>query len=115
MKNIKMPDDYNMKYSIIVTKLARKMLLEIEDKRIIEEIRKRINELKYEPDKKGKAMIDELSGFRSIRAVGQRYRIIYNVKDNKVTVYIVAVGIRKEGSSKDIYNIARKLLRKYND
>ncbi len=102
-----------MKYSIIITKLAKKMLLEIEDKRIIDEIKKRINDLRYEPDKKGKAMVDELSGFRSIRTVGQRYRIIYKIKDNKVTVYIVAVGIRKEGSSKDIYAIAKKLLNKY--
>jgi D-Tyr-tRNAtyr deacylase len=26
-------------------------------------------------------------------------------------VYIVAVGIRKEGGSKDIYNLAKKLIR----
>jgi len=113
MKNFKMSENYNMKYGIIVTKLAKKMLLEIEDTRIIADIKKRINDLKYEPYKKGKALVDELAGFWSIRAVGQRYRIIYKVRDNKITVYVVAVGIRKEGSSKDIYATAKKLLNKY--
>jgi mRNA interferase RelE/StbE len=55
-------------------------------------------------------MRDELSGFRSIRAVGQRYRIIYKVEEEKITVLVVALGIRKEGDKKDVYERAKKLM-----
>lgn len=30
----------------------------------------------------------ELSGFRSIRAVGQRYRVIYQIRSNDIVVVI---------------------------
>jgi mRNA interferase RelE/StbE len=53
----------------------------------------------------------ELIGYRSIRAVGQRYRVIYQVKGKSVIVLMIAVGIRKEGSKQDIYELARKPLR----
>jgi len=57
------------------------------------------------------ARLGELAGYRSIRAVGQRYRIIYKVEQAKVIIIVVAVGLRKEGAKKDIYALARKLLR----
>ena len=50
-------------------------------------------------------------GYRSLRAVGQRYRVIYRVEEDQVLVLVVAVGIRKEGDKRDIYTLARKLLR----
>jgi len=46
-----------------------------------------------------------------VRAVGQRYRIIYRVEDERVTVLVVALGIRKQGDKKDVYELAKKLLR----
>ena len=54
-------------------------------------------------------MKKELSGYRTIRAVGQRYRIIYKVENEKVTVLVVALGIRKEGDKKDVYEQAKRL------
>jgi mRNA interferase RelE/StbE len=53
----------------------------------------------------------ELAGYRAVRAVGQRYRIIYRVERGLITVLVVAVGRRKEGDRKDIYELARRLLR----
>ena len=53
----------------------------------------------------------ELTGYRSLRAAGQRYRIIYRIEKDKVVILIAAVGIRKEGSQVDIYALAKKLLR----
>lgn len=47
--------------------------------------------------------LNELSGFRSVRAVGQRYRIIYAIQGEQVKVIVIAVGIRKEGSKADVY------------
>lgn len=44
-------------------------------------------------------------------ADGQRYRIIYKVEDERVMVLVVALGIRKEGDKKDVYNLAKKLIR----
>jgi mRNA interferase RelE/StbE len=87
------------------------MLETIQDRRIREKIRDRIDGLAEEPEKQGKPLTGELTGSRSLRAVGQRYRIIYRIDEGKVLVLVLALGIRKEGSGKDIYMLARKLLR----
>jgi mRNA interferase RelE/StbE len=98
-------------YQIEFTLQARKMLEDISDRRVREKIRGRIDGLKQEPGKKGKPLYEDLAGLRSLRAVGQRYRIIYQVKEERVIVVVMAVGLRKQGSSKDIYQLARKLVR----
>ena len=50
-------------------------------------------------------------GLRSVRAVGQRYRVVYRVEREEVVVLIVAAGRRRSGDKSDIYELARKLLR----
>ena len=87
------------------------MLAAISDRRVREKIAYRIDGLSQDPDKQGKALTGELAGYRSIRAVGQRYRILYCVEKKEVVVIIVAVGIRKQGSRSDLYHLAKKLLR----
>jgi len=94
-----------------LTPYARVMLEEIQDRRVREKIRDRVDGLVEEPEKQGKPLTGELAGYRSLRAVGQRYRIIYRIEEGKVLVLVMALGIRKEGSGKDIYALARKLLR----
>lgn len=83
------------------------MLHAVTDRRIRNLISRRIDGLTKEPAKKGKALVAELTGFRSLRAA--RYRVLYKVE--KERVIIVAVGIRREGDTKDIYARAKKLLR----
>ena len=100
-----------MTYQIELTLQARKMLKEISDRRVQEKIRERIDGLAQEPGKQGKPLFADLAGFRSLRAVGQRYRIIYQVQEDRVIVFVMAVGLRKQGSSKDIYQLAKRLLR----
>lgn len=100
-----------MRWSIDLTREAREQLLAISDRRIRETILKRIDQLAYEPDKQGKPMRDELIGYRSIRAVGQRYRILYKLYEGRVTVLVVALGIRKDGDKQDAYELAKKLKR----
>lgn len=100
-----------MRWQVGLTPNARVMLEAIQDRRIREKIRDRIDGLAEEPEKQGKPLTGELTGSRSLRAVGQRYRIIYRIEEGKVLVLVMAVGIRKEGSGKDIYALARKLLR----
>ena len=91
--------------------IAEKLLADIGDRRVRESIGKRIDGLAMNPEKQGKPMIDELRGYRSIRAVGQRYRILYRVEAEHVIVLVVALGIRKEGDKKDVYELAKKLVR----
>ena len=87
------------------------MLEGISDQRVRKEIVERAEKLADEPEKQGKALLGELMGLRSLRSSGQRYRIIYRVDRGRVFVLIVAVGVRKQGSSRDIYELAQKLLR----
>src|SRR5512137_52916 len=100
-----------MNWRISITPTAMRMLTGITDRRIREKIVAVIDRLAEEPEKQGKAMLGELAGFCSIRAVGQRYRIIYTVKNEEIIVVVVAVGIRRDGARGDIYNLTKKLLR----
>ena len=98
-----------MKYKILITDTCLALIEKIPDKKIRRTIIKRIEGLSEEPDKQGKMLVKDLSGFRSIHAAG-RYRIIYKVDKQTVIIYILAAGIRKQGDKKDIYEIAKKLL-----
>lgn len=100
-----------MKWQILLTPTALQLLSAISDRRMREKIGAVIDRLAEEPEKQGKALLGELSGLRSIRAVGQRYRIIYQIRGDEIVVMIVAVGIRRDGSRDDIYNLAKKLFR----
>jgi len=90
---------------------ALKLLSDIFDRRIREKTGAVIDRLAEDPEKQGKALLGELTGFRSIRAVGQRYRIIYQIRGNDIVAVIVAVGISRDGAKDDIYNLAKKLFR----
>ena len=100
-----------MSWRISITPTAMCMLTGISDRRIREKIVAVIDRLVEEPEKQGKSMLGELAGFRSIRAVGQRYRIIYTLNGDEIVVMVVAVGIRRDKARDDIYNLAKKLLR----
>ena len=98
-------------YRLRLTPTAQAMLSAIKDRRTREGIRDRIDGLAHEPDKQGKPLLGELKGLRSLRAVGQRYRIIYRVQEAHVAVIVVALGLRREGDRDDIYRLAQRLLR----
>jgi mRNA interferase RelE/StbE len=85
------------------------LIEKIPDKKIQRSILDRIQKLSGEPEKQGKKLVKDLSGFRSVHAAG-RYRIIYKIDKRTVIIYVLAAGIRKEGDKKDIYKIAKKLL-----
>lgn len=97
-----------MKYRIRITGTCLALVEKIPDKKILRTILDRIEDLSDEPDKQGKRLVKDLSGFRSIHVAG-RYRIIYKIDKQTVIVYILAAGIRKQGDKKDIYKIAKKL------
>ena len=98
-----------MKYRVLITDTCLTLIRRIRDKKIQRTILDRIQKLSDEPDKQGKKLVKDLSGFRSVHAAG-RYRIIYKIDKQIVIIYVLAAGMRKEGDKKDIYEIARKLL-----
>jgi mRNA interferase RelE/StbE len=113
-------------YRVVFTARARFDLKAIEDQRSQKAIVSKIDDLQTEPEKRGKPLTEDLKGYYSVRAAGQRYRVIYSVQvlelepgkpkqkekqpliDRIVTVLVI--GIRKEGSKHDVYAIARKRL-----
>lgn len=97
-------------YRISLTKRASKLFKKIKDRREQEILLARLEKLKFSPEQQGKALVKELTGNRSIRAVGQRYRIIYQIKEEKVLVLVIAIGRRKEGDKQDIYTVTKKIL-----
>jgi mRNA interferase RelE/StbE len=99
-------------WNIVIEPEALEMIGEITDRRIKKNIVKNIDGLNIEPDKQGYSLSDELAGHRAKRAVGQRYRIIYRCDLHKLQVSIVGVGIRRQGSRKDVYFQVAKILGK---
>ncbi len=100
-----------IQWQIELTQTAIDTLKQITDQRVLNSIANRINGLQSEPDKQGKPLTGPLSSYRSLRAVGQRYRIIYKLDTGRIVVYVVAIGLRKEGDRGDIYALAQRLMR----
>ncbi|PKB68134.1 MAG: plasmid stabilization protein [SAR202 cluster bacterium Io17-Chloro-G4] len=98
-----------MDYSVEITDTAAQMLTGMRDRRIRRLLASRIDRLANEPDRQGRPLGGELTGRRSCRAVGQRYRIIYRI--DETVVIVVAVGLRRAGDRNDVYVLAERLAR----
>ena len=95
-------------YTIKLTQIAAEFIAKLDGKSQ-QQIMEKIEVLKEYPLKVGKPLKGNLQDYRSIRSVGQRYRIIYRVKETEVEVIVVAVGIRRDGDKKnDIYELMKK-------
>lgn len=98
-----------MTYTVEFNEAAKKQLSAIKDKRICAKIIERAETLASDPEKQGKELGGDLEGYRSVRAAGQRYRIIYRIDGENVVVVVVSLGIRKEGDKKDVYRLTQRL------
>ena len=98
-------------HTIRWTETATTLAEALPDQRIRRLISQRVDQLAKSPEQQGKPLVGELAGFRTVRAVGQRYRIVYRVERRDVVVVIVAVGKRKASDKGDIYELAKKLLK----
>ena len=98
-----------MSWTVFFTSESEAMLLGIEDRRIRKLIMSKAMGLKTHPDLQGKPLTGEMAGLRSVRAVGQRYRIIYELFPDSHEVWIIAVGIRRAGNRDDIYELTKRL------
>jgi mRNA interferase RelE/StbE len=101
-----------MAFQIEITPTALEALESVTDRRTRSAIMKRIDALMEEPDKLGKPLRGWLTGFFSPRAAGQRYRVVYRIDVDKKRVIVHMVGIRKEGSRRDVYELAEHLVRR---
>lgn len=100
-----------MKCTVRISTEALEQLKNIKDRSIRQELFERIQKLANDPEHQGKPLRNELAGLRSVRAVRQRYRIVYQVEREEVVVVVVAVGLRKEGDRSDIYRQAALLVK----
>ena len=101
------PPVFEVRWTVQVLRMLRR----IADRRIQRLLVETGKSLAHDPERKGKPLWGPLKGYRSIRAAGQRYRLLYRIEQGRVVVWVVAAGIRKEGDGTDVYALARRLLR----
>jgi mRNA interferase RelE/StbE len=99
------------RHDVLWTETALRMLEAIGDRRIQQPLFDTSRRLERDPEKQGKPLREGLLGYRSLRAAGQRYRILYSIDVEAATVHVLAAGIRREGARDDIYVLAQKLVR----
>jgi mRNA interferase RelE/StbE len=97
-------------YKIKITKIAAANIQGI-DKTAQIQIIKKIEKLRDEPELLGKQLKGPLKDYRSVRAAGQRYRVIYRIVEYEIIVIVVAVGNGKEEDKKDIYELMKKYIK----
>ena len=98
-------------YTIKLTQIAAEFIAKLDNKSQ-QQIMEKIEVLKEYPLKVGKPLKGNLQNYRSIRSVGQRYRIIHQVKETEIEVIVVAIGIRRDGDKKnDIYELMKKYVK----
>jgi mRNA interferase RelE/StbE len=101
-----------MGYRIEITPTALQALKDVTDRRTRDAIVRRIDALAEAPELQGSALRADLAGLFSVRAAGQRYRVIYGLDRENQRVLIYLVGIRREGSRQDVYALAQRLVRR---
>ncbi len=99
------------RYEVRWTETAAELLGDITDRRVRQLVFDTSKRLASEPSKQGAPLTRELAGFRDLRAVGQRYRLVYRVDEGHRLVHVVAVGLRRQDSRDDVYELAKRLLR----
>jgi len=97
-------------FEVRLTETALEMLEEIADRRVRKTLWNKLQGLREEPEKQGKPLANELRGCRSLRALGQRYRIVFQVIRDQRQVIVLGVGFRKQGDRRDIYALLQRLL-----
>ncbi|MEE9296767.1 MAG: type II toxin-antitoxin system RelE/ParE family toxin [Phycisphaerae bacterium] len=91
-------------YRVVLVDEAKEMLRRIGrryGKKTYEVIRDLIQDLEYEPEKKGDMLRSPLHGLHSLHY--SRFRILYLVENQEARVIVVAAGFHQAGSRDDIY------------
>ena len=99
-----------MSYTVEWTEPALELVGETTDNRIQRKLLEVAEELATDPDRRGRPLVGDLAGYWSVR--WSRYRVVYLIDDDTHKVYVLAGGMRQEGKPRDIYELARRLLRR---
>ena len=78
-------------WQVELTARVLEQLAEIKDRKIQAGTQTALYRLQQNPDLQGKPLGGELAGYRSVRAVGQRYRTIYRLEQEQVIVLVALV------------------------
>ena len=98
----------SQRYEVLYSEEAEEMLAKVKDRRVQTKVADLVDGLALDPELRGKSLVRDLFGFRSIRAIGQRYRIVYRVDPTALQVVVYGLGLRKEGDREDIYERMRR-------
>ena len=99
-----------MAWEVIISSVAEKQLVAITDKRVQRGLIRAIDGLENDPLTRGKPLSGKLTGCFSIRAEAQRYRIIYKIDREAGRVFVLTMGLRKQGDRADVYALAERLI-----
>jgi mRNA interferase RelE/StbE len=98
------------RFKIEIAPTGYRSLEALKDKKTLRELGKVIDGLARAPDEQGKALLGPLEGVRSVRAVRERFRVLYRVDARQRVVSVLFVGERAPGQDADVYTLAQKLL-----
>ena len=99
-----------MTYSLRLTSEAQKILKSVRNPVILEQLIKKIDLLPKNPET-GKPLQGVLSGYRSLRASRNRYRIIYRIEQAESAVVVITIGLRKSKDFSDVYKSLERIIK----
>ncbi len=100
-------------YRIAITPEGHRALRALKDRKVRGEVAKAIDQLACSPRTLGKALEQELEGYRSMKAVRNRIRVLYRIDPLREVVTVIWVGERKPGREDDVYVVAKRLLKTF--
>lgn len=86
-----MEKQWEIQYNKLIFKKDFKKIPEGEQRKIVKTINKK---LKKDPEAFGKPLTGNLKGYYRLRI--DPYRVIYRIEKNKIIVYIIHIGLRKD-------------------
>jgi mRNA interferase RelE/StbE len=98
------------RYPIQIAPTGYRSLRDLKDKKTRRQIAKGIDGLGLASERQGKALVGPIEGVPSVRAVRDRFRVLYDVDKSARLVSVLLVGERSPGPDADIYALAKKLL-----
>jgi mRNA-degrading endonuclease RelE of RelBE toxin-antitoxin system len=98
-------------FRVVITETGVETLGNITDRRIQLLLKEKIRGLAHVPELQGEPLHDDLAGYRALHVIGNRFRTIYRIENETVTVFVVAAGICKAGDKGDVYEVMRRYVR----
>ncbi len=98
------------RYKIEIAPTGYRSLENLKDKKTRREVAKVIDGLVRAPEEQGRALLGPLEGVRSVRAVRDRFRVLYHFDTGARLVSVLLIGERLPGQDADIYALAQKLV-----